>query len=309
MTHTGGTATSTHTLEQYTTRLEALGKSSLTIRQHRSSLNRFMKWLDDEGAAWGNMGLQAVEQATTMDIRNFRKWLTNNLKPSTARQTLGHLRSFFDFLIERGVSIDNPVEHIDTVIQVRTAPKWLDHNEQNALIRSVRKHGDLRELTIITTLLHTGLRVQELCDLKVDDVTISDRKGKLVVRKGKHNRRREVPLNIDARRILTQWLDERDSDSEFIFVSQRSDNMTTRAIQHIIEKYRKLTDLDNLTAHALRHTFCHELVQRKVALDIVARLAGHIKNDGTPNIQQTLAYTTPDEHDLQNAVDELSWIR
>ena len=62
-----------------------------------------------------------------------------------------------------------------------------------------------------------------------------------------------------------------------------------------------------LNAHSLRHSFCHELVSRKIPLDVVARLAGHVKNDGTPNIQQTLTYTQPGEDDLQRAVDELSW--
>ncbi|MHB1127062.1 MAG: tyrosine-type recombinase/integrase [Bacillota bacterium] len=50
----------------------------------------------------------------------------------------------------------------------------------------------MKELTILITLLYTGLRVQELCDLRVADVEIGDRKGKVTVRKGKHNRCREV---------------------------------------------------------------------------------------------------------------------
>ncbi|RYD03846.1 hypothetical protein N752_17315 [Desulforamulus aquiferis] len=83
--------------------------------------------------------------------------------------------------------------------------------------------------------------------------------------------------------------------------------MTTRNVQHIIAEYRKLTGIDHLTAHALRHSFCHELVTRKVPLDVVARLAGHMQNDGMPNIAMTLVYTQPGEEDLQNAVEELSW--
>ena len=84
--------------------------------------------------------------------------------------------------------------------------------------------------------------------------------------------------------------------------------MSTRAVQHIMAKYRKLTGITHLTVHSTRHTFGHELVVRKVPLDVVARLLGHCKNDGTPNIQQTLIYTQPGEDDLQRAVEELSWV-
>lgn len=80
-----------------------------------------------------------------------------------------------------------------------------------------------------------------------------------------------------------------------------------RAVQHIIEKYRKITGIEHLTAHTLRHTFGHELVARKVPLDIVSRLMGHTKEDGTPNLQMTTRYTLPDENDLQKAVEEISW--
>ncbi|MHB1127063.1 MAG: tyrosine-type recombinase/integrase [Bacillota bacterium] len=79
------------------------------------------------------------------------------------------------------------------------------------------------------------------------------------------------------------------------------------SFQHIIKKFADFTGITHLTAHALRHTFCHELVTRKIPLDVVARLAGHCKNDRTPNTQQTLVYTAPGEDDLQRAVEELSW--
>jgi integrase/recombinase XerC/integrase/recombinase XerD len=77
----------------------------------------------------------------------------------------------------------------------------------------------------------------------------------------------------------------------FLFPSGRSAKSSTRAVQYILEKYRKLTGISHLTAHSLRHSFCHELVTRKIPLDVVARLTGHMKNDGSPNLNQTLVYT------------------
>lgn len=144
-------------------------------------------------------------------------------------------------------------------------------------------------------------------------VQLSDRKGKVIVRKGKWGRYREVPLNVDTRRVLAKYIEECVNNpyalnSEYLFTSQRSPKLSTRAIQHLFAKYQQLTGIDHLTAHALRHTFCHELVSRKIPLDVVARLAGHMKNNGMPNIEMTLVYTQPNEDDLARAVEELSWV-
>lgn len=139
------------------------------------------------------------------------------------------------------------------------------------------------------------------------DVIISDRKGTLVIQQGKGCKYREIPLNVDARRAIEDYLaNGRKNGSEYLFISQRSDKITLRAVQHILEKYQKLTGLE-VTPHTLRHTFCHELAVRKVPLDVIARLAGHMKKDGTPNLAMVTRYTQPGKEDLRKAVEELSW--
>ena len=110
---------------------------------------------------------------------------------------LTQLKAFYRWMHETGQVLDNPVTSVTAVTVVKQAPKWLTRNEQNHLIRTVRKHGNLRELTLITLMLNTGLRVQEVADLRLDDLQVGERNGKLIVRKGKCGRRRKVPLNVD----------------------------------------------------------------------------------------------------------------
>jgi len=208
--------------------------------------------------------------------------------------------------VEQGLAPDNPCANVDNVTVQQEVPKWLSRNEQNALIRAVRKHGNLRELTIITLLLHTGLRVQELCDIRIIDVELSDRKGKIIVQNGKGGKYREVPLKLDARKSLEDYLKERKTDSLYLFTTQRSPKMTARAVQYMLEKYQKLTGID-VTPHTLRHSFGHELAVRKIPLDVIARLMGHMKNDGTSRLMMAIRYTMPGEDDLARAVEELSW--
>lgn len=224
--------------ENFIEELKRQNKSDLSIRQYISSWNRFTKWFEGATPHPTPQGVYDPGRlATQLDIKNFKTWATNNLKPNTVRQTLTHLKAYFNYLVRLGEIPDNPVEHIKSVTAVKIAPKWLDRNEQNALIRTVRGHGDLRELAIITTLMHTGLRVQELCDITPQDIEIGERKGKIIVRKGKWNRYREVPLNKDVRRVLAQYLQEKgDTLSLYLFPSQRSEQMTTRGVQHIIAR-------------------------------------------------------------------------
>lgn len=253
----------------------------------------------DGGSAYGR-------DATQLEIANFKRWASKKYKPRTVSLNLIHLSVYYRWLVIQGVITDNPCEHVDNVTIQQEAPKWLSRNEQNALIRAVQKHGNIKELTIITLMLHTGIRVQELCDLNMKDIELTERKGRLIIQHGKGGKYREVPLNLNARKAIQDYLAQRDSNSEYLFISQRSPKMTTRAVQFIFAKYSRLTGID-VTPHILRHSFCHELATRKVPLDIIARLAGHVKKDETPNLTMVTRYTMPNHEDLAKAVEQLSW--
>jgi len=136
---------------------------------------------------------------------------------------------------------------------------------------------------------------QELCALRWSDVRISDRKGMLVVRSGKGSKRREIPLNKDARSalLLLGYSDNAGKDTPVV-VGQRG-AVTVRGLQNILEKYKG--DLENFSPHSLRHTFCKNLVDAGVGLEKVAALAGH------ESLDTTRRYCSPSEHDLARAVE------
>lgn len=280
-------------MKRFIRQLEIKGMDAATIKQYRSSLKCFYEWMGANESknpkeSGGNIKPHAtkgrndlsnpivnqmskgtlnnpyittnpIEGITQLDVENFKHYATVKWKPNTVRQRLTHLRVWFDFLVERGELIDNPSQHIDPVISGKLTPKWLKQSEQNQLIRFVRKYGNIREYAIVTLMLHTGLWVQEIVDLRMNDIELTERKGKIIVRRGKHNRYREIPLNVDARRVLEAYLGEKPA-TEFLFSSQRSEALSTRGVQHIFEKYKALTGIEHLSANALRHSFCHELV-------------------------------------------------
>ncbi|WP_170292126.1 tyrosine-type recombinase/integrase [Heliobacterium mobile] len=296
-------------IEAFIEELRRQGKSPTTLRSYQDSWARFSRWYQKEHPAPTPTGGSSMPQmATQLDVANFKRFAANHFKPNTVALTLTHLNVIFRWLADHGHAPDNPVEQIDRITVPQSSPKWLTRNEQNTLVRAVRQHGNIRELAMVTLMLHTGVRVQELCDICVKDIPFTERKGTLVIPNGKHGKYREIPLNVDCRRILQRYLESRRTHSDYLFYSQRSEKMSPRGVSFLIAKYAKLTGIEHLTCHTLRHSFGHELTVRKIPMDVIARLMGHMKKDGSPNLQMTSRYTMPGEEDLVRAVEELSWV-
>ena len=286
-----------HYIEQFISYLESLDRSPNTIHAYTIDLQQFEKWFERV-----NGDEVQPKRITPTDIREFKHYLLEDeeLAPSSVNRKLASLRAFLKWS-----RAENEIEDIprfpQSVEQVSSAPKALDRTEMHALVRAVERYGDSRDQAIILTLLHTGLRVNELSELNLSAVEMSKRKGKLVVRSGKGQKYREVPLNLEARRAIGEYLNERVEDNEpAVFVSQRGSRLGTRGIQDVVSKYGKMAELENLTPHTLRHTFCTNLLRSgKADIVTVARIAGH------SDISTTSIYTQPAERDLENAVNGL----
>ena len=305
--------------EKFVDHQHSKGLSDLTIQSYQTSWNRFVNWFQEQG---GNP--EEIFHVTQRDIADYRRYLQREggrkgqpAKQSTIKISLLHLKAIFNFFISEGIVPDNPAQHVKQPPKPRRTPKWLSRNEQNAFLRAVRSSQNIKELAIAICFLQVGFRVNELCEAKIADFKMSDRKGNVLIR-GKGDKDREVPLNSDVRNILMSYLSwrkdmfkkigERD-ESPFLFISERGQKYSTRGVQHIIEKYRDKTGIAHLTCHALRHSFGHDLVTATppVRLEVVARLMGHFKENGDPNIDMTLIYTTPGTEELEEAVESLTW--
>lgn len=288
--------------------LRQSGVSERTISNYISSWSKFEKWMKDS-----DPDLKDAGEATQKDISDYKRYMLLSggrggqpAKPSSMQLTFVHLNKIFRFFAEQGLIPDNPVGPIKKPPAARRSPKWLSRNEQNAFLREVRGQNSKRDYAIVLLMLRAGLRVHELCDLLKSEVTMSARAGSVYVR-GKGDKDRVVPLASEVRSALLSYFEERDDESPYIFVSQRSKKLSVRGVQHMVENYRKRTGFDHLTCHALRHTFGHDLISAGNDLQQVAMLMGHYKEDGTPNIQMTMIYTTPGMEDLTTAVESISW--
>src|SRR4051812_12325683 len=242
------------------------------------------------------------EAVTPTDVREYRGYLMNveHRQPATVNRRLAALRRFFVWAKASDFVKELPTDNVKGVASSPRAPHWLEKRDVDRLIRTVERHGNTRDLAIVLTLRHTGIRVSELSSLTMGDVEISERKGTLTVRSGKGSKFRILPLNVDARQAITSDQKVRPTGStDRLFIGQRGQGVSSRAVELLITKHARLTGLEDVTPHTLRHSFGKHALDAGADLVSVAALLGHQR------LETTAIYTTPSQRALERVVEKL----
>jgi site-specific recombinase XerD len=256
------------------------------------------------------------ERLTNESVRGYKQYLLDQAnKPKTINRRLAALAAYTHWMDQAGYmkNARNPVQGVKAVKETELAPKWLDKKQRAALMRALDKEVEdanrryprlrvmvLRDAAIVRLILFTGLRVGEIVQLKLSDITLDERKGSVVVREGKGTKRREIPLNSRARKGLLDYLRVRpDVEKEGLFLGQRDEGIQSKTVQRAVQRFAGEAGLENVTPHILRHSFAKALIDSGVSLEKVATLLGH------SNLNTTRIYTTPGERDLEEAVKTL----
>jgi integrase/recombinase XerC len=292
-------------------------KSENTIRAYAVALEQFATWFRQTN------GKPLVPEAITpLDVKAWRSHLrtVRKLATSTINLKLAAIRSYTDWAKATAKIHADPANGIKMLKQTPSPPRWLTRSEQFALLRAAQEATQLgylkaqgrldrpsaiwsrRDEAILVLLLNTGLRLSEAEALNLSDIEINDRSGHVQVRKGKGRKTRKVPLNVDVRTALLDWLEVRPDDaSEALFLSQKSGRLGSRAIARVVNKVAERAGLEDVSPHALRHSFAKNLVDADVGLERVASLLGH------ESLETTRIYTQPSEADLQAATEKVAW--
>jgi integrase/recombinase XerD len=274
------------------------GRSKHTLIAYRRDLTLFDRWF-----TVSNGKPLTPDTITPIDVRQYRSYLltVQERKPATVNRRLASLSAFCSWARTAGLISANPVDGIAQVKETRPAPKWLEKNQQYALLRAVQEKGRARDVALVTLMLHTGLRVSEVSALKMEDLELSDRKGSVTVRGGKGGKYRIVPLNADVRESLELYFKKREAaiPGDYLFIGQRGSKLESPGIYYLIQSYAYNAHLEDVTPHTLRHSFGKNLVDAGVSIDRVAQLLGH------ESVDTTRIYTTPSEQDLQRDVEKI----
>ncbi len=297
-------------IEEFSAFLSEKDRSIVTVQGYLNDVALFARWYAEEH------GEELVFGAlTTPAVRAYKQHLLDReAKPKTVNRRLAALAAFAAWAYQAGYMKErNPVQGVTVVKQAPLAPRWLDKKQQAALTRTVddeveiaiRRYPRLnithrRDAAIVHLILNTGLRVKEVVGLRLSDVLLTERKGTVIVRQGKGGKRREIPLNAQARKALQEYLNVRpEVETSSFFVGQSNDGIQEKTVQRAVKRFADAAGMGEVSAHMLRHTFAKSLIDKGVTLEKVAALLGH--ND----LSTTQIYTTPGEKDLQDAVEKL----
>jgi site-specific recombinase XerD len=280
-------------------------KSEQTVKGHKSTLNTFSKFVDAEEPV----------QVLVKDVVRFRQTMYQEKKAGTVNTMLKRVKLFFEWCAEYDYVDVSPAKEVKLLTEAEPLPKWLDEKQEDLLVRSIRSKylgedskKSYRELAIVMLMLKAGLRIGEVTGLKWENVQIHEGKGKMLIR-GKGNQQRTVPLIPDLVAMIEQYKAHHGLKGEYVFYSQKADSITERMIQNIIKDFEgvsiKGTSLNELHPHMLRHTFAHNLAKAGMQLEAIARVLGHMKQDGTPNIAMTIRYTKANEQEIGDDMERI----
>ncbi|MGH7276480.1 MAG: site-specific tyrosine recombinase/integron integrase [Candidatus Rokuibacteriota bacterium] len=244
-----------------------------TLRSYRSDLLEFQRFMGKgetgDTSAW----------LRTVDARTVRAHLAHlharGLDPSSVARKLAALRSWFRFLVRRGVLARNAAREVRGPRLPRKLVSFLPIDEATALVeaRALGGKGRPRDVAILELLYASGLRVSELAGLDLDDV---DRVGKTVRVLGKGRKERIVPFGGQAARALEAYLGGRTEHRGPLFTNHRGGRLTARAIHGIVSRGAAAAGITRrVSPHTLRHTFATHLLDAGADLRAIQEFLGH----------------------------------
>jgi len=222
-------------------------------------------------------------KAEPLQIREFLAYLygQNYTKSTTARK-LATLRSFYKFLIKKGLVTQSPLAQIRTPKQEKRLPKCLDLEQVQKLL-DAPGDADLlsaRDKAMLEVLYSSGIRVSELVELKMSDLDVNEGVIRVV---GKGRKERLTPIGSQAIKALQKYFDFRNADPRFkiegdnrVFLNKHGESLSTRSVRRKLDKYLVQAGLDpGISPHTLRHSFATHLLNNGADLRSVQELLGH----------------------------------
>lgn len=241
-----------------------------------------------------------------LEVRDFRAYLSQRTarhidKSSLARE-LSTLKNFFKWLARYDILRNPALSVIRTPRRAKVLPKALEVNDTFNVIDEAQNLASnswqgLRDTAIFTLLYGCGLRISEALSLNVGDIGNND----FLRIKGKGNKERIVPLLPVVVENINKYLAEcpyQPKQGEPLFLGARGDRLVPRIIQRQMQKIRAYLGLpDNLTPHALRHSFATHLLAEGTDLRSIQELLGHASLTTTQRYTDVQIETLKKEYD------------
>jgi integrase/recombinase XerD len=233
-----------------------------------------------------NFDFLSLLKKEPMDVtkEDIKKYLAYLIRKKTAARTINLARSallfYYNEVLEKGI-VRIKIPKIN-----RSLPVYLTKNEVSNLINNA---GSKKSKIIIKFLYSSGLRVSEVCNLKIEDLDLTNRKG--FVRGGKGGKDRIFFISQSLSKEIEKFVDK--LKRGYLFSNPKSERTTERNIQKIVKLAAEKAKINKqVTPHKLRHSFATHLHDAGTSIRTIQELLGH------SNLQTTEIYTHVSEKGL-----------
>lgn len=263
-------------------------------------INNFFCYLRDEKELSNNTldsYLRDIEQFneyikkySSLDLLNVNKTIVitylmylqkNGMATATISRKLASLRSFYQYLLNKGMIKEDPTLNLHSPRQDKKMPEILTQKEVDLLLSQPETNSfkGVRDKAMLEVLYATGIRVSELIALDIDDINFEV--GFIVLDKDTSNER-AVPIGNTALNCLRLYNEEyrykalKDDEELALFINYHGKRLTRQGFWKIIKYYTSKTNINKrITPHTLRHSFAVHLLQNGADLKSVQEMLGH----------------------------------
>ncbi|MNW50711.1 Tyrosine recombinase XerD [compost metagenome] len=257
--------------------------SGYTQRHYKQELHKFKVKLEAQGIA---VDLGEITSRTIKD-NIIAYMLDRGNQVKTINTLIGTLVSFFNYLVSEGLLEVNPMEKVQKLQYTRRIVETFTKEQIDQLLSVIDKSTfvGVRDETIILLILETGIRVNELRNIRLRDIKWGD--NVILITEPKNNKERFVPMQRKMKTKLRKYIEIRGEipGNDFVFVSIDNEQISNRQIQDHISKYGKLANITDVrcSPHTLRHTMCKMSVMSGANIFALSAVLGHSSLDVTRN--------------------------
>ena len=258
------------------------GFSDNTCDAYERDVQKFLDFAEDEGIDWLSPPLEAFHQFSAQ-IRDL------GIHATSLARILAGVHSFYLFLVMTDEIEGDPMELLEFPKKPQHLPDVLTVAEIDRIEAAIdlSKPEGHRNKAIIEVLFSCGLRVSELCGMKMQDLYLDE--GFIRV-EGKGSKQRLVPISDSAVKELKLWFIDRNAleikhgYEDYVFISRFHKNMSRITVFHIIKELVELAGIDKtVSPHTLRHSFATSLLEGGANLRAIQAMLGH-ESIGTTQI-------------------------
>jgi integrase/recombinase XerC len=259
--------------------------SQHTLTSYKTDLQQFSEYLST------TYQLADAGQASYSLIRDWISNLaSNDITAKSINRKIASLRSFYKFLLKKGVISKDPTLKIKAPKIRKRLPIYVEEKDMNHLLDHIDFKDDfegLRDKLVIELLYGTGIRLSELINLKESDINSFDETIKVL---GKGNKQRIIPLNKTLFNLINLYKKKKRESMELgddhLILTDTGSKPYPMLIQRIVKKYlnagitidgnnRPITTIEKKSPHVLRHSFATHLLNKGADLNAIKDLLGH----------------------------------